>query len=315
MQRAKPERPGFASFPSGVKSMLLGLTFSPSSAGCLTYNRTNGRESLRKAGCKMQTVDATVDATVAESLPGILPHHLIELRKSGLTDETIRAAGIRSETSVATVKALLDTKQFSQRCLPAIVFPFTDAEGRNGYCRLRVDHPRTIGGKSAKYESPRGQPNQIYLPPGVPDVLPTNQELLVTEGEKKALAATQAGFPCIGLVGVFGWKQGKKETLLPAMERIPWKGRAGYIVFDSDIATKPEVQDAECRLAAHLAARGATVKVVRLPQGEPGADGKPVKVGLDDFLVACVAKGHNPAGELRKLLDQAEAPSAPKLAF
>ena len=247
----------------------------------------------------------------AESLPSILPHHLIELRQSGLTDDTIRAAGIRSETSVATVKALLDTKQFPQRCLPALVFPFSDTEGRNGYCRLRVDHPRVSGGKPVKYESPRGQPNQIYLPPGVADVLSTNQELLVTEGEKKALAATQAGFPCIGLVGVFGWKQGRKETLLPAMERIPWKGRTVYIVFDSDIATKPEVQDAECRLAAHLAARGATVKVVRLPQGEPGGDGKPVKVGLDDFLVACTAKGLNPARELRRLLDTAEEPTPP----
>ena len=55
----------------------------------------------------------------------------------------------------------------------------------------------------------------------------------------------------------------------------------------------------------------AIVKVVRLPQGEPGPDGKPAKVGLDDFLVACKAKGLNPAGELRKLLDQAEDPTPP----
>ena len=141
------------------------------------------------------------------------------------------------------------------------------------------------------------------------EVLATSPELLITEGEKKALAANQAGFPSIGLVGVWGWKPGKKETLLPALERIPWKGRAVYVVFDSDIATKPDVQDAESRLAAHLAARGATVKVVRLPQGEPGADGKPVKVGLDDFLVM---HGNNGPMDLRALLNAAEQPSPPE---
>lgn len=79
----------------------------------------------------------------AESLPGILPHHLAELRRSGLTDETIRAAGIHSEVSLPKVKALLNTTRFPQRCLPASVFPFSDPEGRNGYCRIKPDHPRT----------------------------------------------------------------------------------------------------------------------------------------------------------------------------
>ena len=245
-------------------------------------------------------------------MTNILPQHLADLRKSGLTDATITAAALFSETSVAKVKALLDTKAFSSRCLPCLVFPFTDAEGRNGYCRIRPDHPRQSGGKPVKYESPRGQPNQVYLPPGVPGVLEdASRELLLTEGEKKALAATQAGFPTIGLVGVFGWKAGKKETLLPALERIAWKGRHVFIVFDSDIATKPEVQDAESRLAAHLKARGAIVKVVRLPQGEPGPDGKPVKVGLDDWLVACQANGLDLPEQVRKLLDGAEEPTPP----
>jgi putative DNA primase/helicase len=124
-------------------------------------------------------------------------------------------------------------------------------------------------------------------------------ELLVTEGEKKALKATQEGFPCIGLAGVFGWKDGKSERLFPTLQRIPWRGREVRIVFDSDIADKPEVQDGESRLAARLSALGARVKVVRLP-AEGGS-----KVGLDDFLVA-----HGP-GELRKLLDHAEDPTPP----
>ena len=118
-------------------------------------------------------------------------------------------------------------------------FPFTAADGRNGYCRIKPDRPRQSGGKAVKYESPRGQPNQIYLPPGVADVLDDPQrELLITEGEKKSLCASQYGFPCVGLVGVFGWKAKGRESLLPALERVPWKGRAVYIGFDSDVAVK-----------------------------------------------------------------------------
>ena len=247
--------------------------------------------------------------STAASVARVFPHHLERLRQRGLSDATINAAGIYSEASEIKVKALLDAKQFPQRCLPCIVIPFTDAEGRNGYCRIRPDNPRKSGGKPVKYESPRGQANQPYLPPGVAKVLSDiAQELLITEGEFKALAATQLGFPCIGLVGAWGWKQGKHESLLPSLERVPWQGRKVNIVFDSDIAEKPEVQEAESRLAAHLTQRGATVKVVRLPQAEPGPDGKAVKVGLDDFLVSCKAKGLNPAGELRRLLDAAEEP-------
>jgi putative DNA primase/helicase len=245
------------------------------------------------------------DGHQAEHLPHLLPHHLAHLRASGLSDVTIAAAGIYSEFTVAKITSLLDCKRFPPKCLPALVFPFRDAEGRNGYCRIRPDHPRTQGGKPVKYVSPTGQPNQIYLPPGVAEVLsdPT-RELILTEGEKKSLAATQSGVATIGLVGVYGWKQGKQETLLPALERATWSGRNVYIIYDSDAAEKPEVRDAESRLAAHLAQRGAFVKVVRLPPGKPGPDGKPAKAGIDDHLVA----SDNPVAELRRLLDSAGDP-------
>ena len=184
-----------------------------------------------------------------------------------------------------------------------MVFPFVGAEGQNGYCRIKPDNPRVIkNGKTIKYESPKGRPNEIYLPPSVAQLLDgPNADLLLTEGEKKSLKATQDGFPCIGLVGVYGWKDGKSEQLLPSLERIAWKGRRAFIVFDSDAADNPQVRDAESRLAKQLADREATVRVVRLP-GAVGADGKPQKVGLDDFLVA------NGPTELRKLLDSAGQP-------
>ena len=152
------------------------------------------------------------------------------------------------------VKTLLDTRQFAQKCLPAIVFPFTDSQGRNGYHRIKPDHPRLDGKtkKPVKYESPRGQPNQAYIPPGVADVLPNvSSELLLTEGEKKALASTQAGFPCVGLVGVNGFKpKNRGRRCSRPWKSIAWKGRRVLIAFDSDVTSNADVQAAESQLAA-----------------------------------------------------------------
>jgi putative DNA primase/helicase len=181
----------------------------------------------------------------------------------------------------------------------ALVIPFRGLEGDNGYCRLKPDTPRrNQNGKPIKYESPKSRPNQVFIPPNTFRVLsdPT-AELLITEGEKKAAKADQDGFRCLGLVGVFGWKDRKSERLLPDLERIALRGRQVRIVFDSDLAVKPEVLDAESRLAVQLKNHGAIVRVVRLPDGPNGE-----KVGLDDFLV------DHGSGELRKLLDTGDDP-------
>src|SRR5207302_1418996 len=57
--------------------------------------------------------------------------------------------------------------------------------------------------------------------------------------------------------------------------------------------------------AETLGRHGAAVKIVRLPQSEPGPDGKAAKVGLDDFLAA-----HGPDA-FRKLLAEATDPEPP----
>ena len=229
----------------------------------------------------------TCDPSGPVHVPGLLPHHLDELQSSGLTVATIRAAGVYSETRHEYLAALLGWRKANKKLAPALVFPFRASDGTNGYARIKPDRPTTIGGKPAKYLSPKGQPNQIYMPSGVVDLLQRpDVELLITEGEKKALKATQEGFSSSGLVGVYGWKDGKSERLLPALEQISWKRRPVFIVFDSDVARNEDVQNAEARLAKHLIDRGAVVRVVRLPDGPAGEDGQPAKMGLDDFLVA-----------------------------
>lgn len=240
-------------------------------------------------------------------LPGLLPHHLAHLRTSGLADNTITAAGIYSETDPKKVAALLGRAKSFSTFAPAIVFPYKTATGANGYYRVRPDTGRRDrNDKAVKYESPVELPNQIYLPPGVADYLQNaSQELLITEGEKKSLAATQEGFPCIGLVGVYGFVVRGHKRLIPDLEAIDWRGREVRIVFDSDLSTNPNVQTAEALLAKLLTDRGAKVRCVRLPDGPLGDDGQPTKIGLDDFIVS---RGEIAKRELRKLLDNAEEP-------
>lgn len=237
----------------------------------------------------------------------LLPHHRRELEASGLSEATIRAAGIQSETDAVRIMTLLGWRKPPKKLVPALVYPYRGPDGAVTYHRIKPDNPRTTHKQPVKYESPAGRPNELYLPPGVQQSLADpEQELLLTEGEKKSLAATQLGFPCLGLVGVYGWKRDKRhEALLPALEQIAWAGRRVYIVFDSDLVRNEHVQDAERRLAKHQADRGARVRCARLPDGPNDPDGRPAKQGLDDFLVAA---GERAARDLRKLLDEAVEP-------
>lgn len=229
----------------------------------------------------------------------LLPHHRRELCEgSGLTFETIAEAGIHSETNPVNVRIKLNWPRMAARAAAGIMIPFRDAAGHlNGYSRFKPDSPRKdSSGKPVKYESPRGVPNRVYIPLGTVTALKDPVvPLLVTEGEKKALKADQEGFRCIGLTGVFAWKQKNHERLISDLELIEWKQRPVFIVFDSDVSEKENVTDAQCRLAAQLKNRGANVLIVRIPSGPEGD-----KIGLDDFLVA------NGAPALHKLLNAAE---------
>jgi putative DNA primase/helicase len=268
-------------------------------------------------------------ALVLDGKP-LMPKHLKELEASGLTEETIREAGIYSEARRGYVKALLGWSSYPGTLGQVLVFPYhfpdekthadlqlVDEDGRlitpvirsATYHRLKPDHPRDRGDGdgSIKYEATKGQPSRAYFTPGT---LPVLQDaavaLIITEGEKKALKADQEGFRCIGLAGVDCWsrKRDRDEAGLPIGARrllddlaaLPWKGRLVYICFDSDRETNPDVQRAERHLTRALASLGAVVKIVKIPD-----DGEE-KTGIDDFLVA-----HGPDA-FRRLLEEAKDP-------
>lgn len=181
---------------------------------------------------------------------------------------------------------------------PAIVIPYFSPQGevvtfqRDGqllpFCRVRYLGRLESAGraftaqKDVRYGQPKASGARAYLPPIVPwaAILDDPKEpILITEGEKKGLAAILAGLPTIGLGGVFNFMA--EGELLPELAAIKWRERDVYICFDSDAALNPNILAAEARLVDELQRkRGARCYLVRIPQ-----DGD-AKVGLDDFLLA-----------------------------
>jgi hypothetical protein len=239
----------------------------------------------------------------------LTPAHLADLRGSGLTDETIAAAGLYSEHDPAAVGRLLGWPGPANCLGPCLCFPFRDAAGHiNKYTRVKPSRPRLDDKrKPIKYESPRRKGNRAYFPLGtIAALADPAAPLLITEGEKKSLCADQHGFPCIGVTGIWSWtkkrpKGGGPFRLIDDLDTIGWGGRRVYLVFDSDAATNFDVLLAEFYLAKTIQSRGADVLVVRLRSGANGE-----KVGLDDFLIA-----HGPDA-LRELLDEAKPAEKPK---
>lgn len=200
------------------------------------------------------------------------------------------------------------------RSEPALVIPYFTPAGelatflRDGeelpFCRVRYVEPpirKGFAGKKVadKYGQPGASGTRVYFPPTVPwlKLLDDVQTpILITEGEKKSLAAAGHGFNILALGGVFNFAAAGSLDILPELELIKWRGRDVYIVFDSDALLNGQIQTAEARLVQELGIkRGARVFIVRIPQ-----DGEN-KVGIDDFLLS-----HGPEA-LEALLSQTTA--------
>ncbi len=214
---------------------------------------------------------------------GVLaPHHRAQLEnESAISADAIQAREYFTQTDKQSLKLL----GFAPgQCLGGLVIPLYDWQGvRAGYA-LRPDIARNgSNGKPIKYELPKGAAPVLDVAPlTAGDIGVPTKPLLITEGAKKADSAAARGLCAINLNGVYGFRGRNLQggiTALPDWENIALNGRAVYIAFDSDVATKPQVESAMQRLAAFLKARGALVKIAYLLEGEGGE-----KIGLDDFF-------------------------------
>lgn len=222
------------------------------------------------------------------------PSTIADLARSGLTPEEAEAAGMFDVADASTIYR----PDFSPE--PALVIPYFDIAGKlitfgegRAFCRVRYTErePQRQGfvkRKAMRYTQPAKSGIHAYFAPTLDWrrlADDTAEPIIITEGEKKTLAGIKAGFPVIGLGGVFNFAD-TSGALLPELDDFKWDHRDVYVCFDSDAALNPNILAAEARLVDELQRkRGARCYLVRLPQ-----DGD-AKVGLDDYLLA-----HGPQG-------------------
>ncbi|MDP8952339.1 MAG: DUF3854 domain-containing protein, partial [Actinomycetota bacterium] len=169
---------------------------------------------------------------------------------------------------------------------PGILFTIPRPNGEPGY-NFRPDAPDPEN-PGHKYEQPckaLGGPGNVL---GVYETSPgllrdASVTVVFTEGAKKGLsllsAARASGVELAVVVvsGVWNWLSGGAP--IPDMLEVPIEGRKVVILFDSDMLSNPNVQDAAQRLAEYLMGRGAEVWVAFLHDGPGGS-----KTGADDFF-------------------------------
>lgn len=150
-----------------------------------------------------------------------------------------------------------------------------------------------------KYSQPKESP-QLYFSPllkgGWKRVVAKPVDVWIGEGEKTSAAACKIGIPCLGIGGIRNWKKKDSDKLISDFDLLPWEGRDVYLCPDSDFNTNGDVRKATFGLAAKLRERGAHVFRVVLPSE---INGKPGKVGLDDFIVAHGRKALTAVTKLR----------------
>jgi len=222
--------------------------------------------------------------------------HINEFRASGLTDKTLQAHKIWSIDQSDAEKILgFGPKSGGW----GIEYPGTNGTGP-AFIRIKPDVPFTDeNGRPAKYLTAKGAGNRLFI-----SAIYTEQELrfsktpiIITEGEKKALKGAQdlPGFVVVGLAGVWCFKE-KGKALISDFKKICWKDRDVYIVYDSDLVSKPEVKGAEHELAVQLdKLEVGAVYLGRLPAKSNGE-----KNGLDDYLVS-----HSAETFVEQILDRA----------
>lgn len=230
------------------------------------------------------------------------PHELAQAkwRSSGLSDKHAKRLRLRALLGDQT-----EALGSNFHAVPALHIPYFDLKGKpTKFFRIRYlgALPGFAGqvAKPQRYAQQAGALNEVYLPPlfrkswqEIADDPET--ELYFTEGELKAASGCAAGLATLGLGGVDVWRSAKRGvTFLSVLEKFVWKDRRVRIIYDSDLATNPDVVRAQRALAQELLGRGALVEIVNIPPGPNGA-----KVGLDDFLV------QQGADKLKGLIDDA----------
>jgi len=232
------------------------------------------------------------------------PDHISDLRKSGLSDETIQVAGIKS-LRPADIDRTIGYPTCAKSAYE-IPYPGTDySRFKMFYDEADKINPAT-GEERPKYLAKRDSGCRLYLPSKVVPVLgDLSVPIYLTEGEKKALKATQDGLYCIGMAGLWNWKVKDTDELISDFDLIALEGRTVYIVPDNDFllpdrkGERKNLKQAVHKLAYKLIDKEAKVSWVELPSGD-------IKTGSDDYLCSHTVEDFKnlPVHQIRKLTIQ-----------
>lgn len=243
----------------------------------------------------------------------LAPEHLRDLRKSGLSDDTLKEAGIRS-----IPPGDLNKKIGPNRDGVVSAYEILFA---NGYSRFRVFYERgkeyeKNGDPKPKYLARKGSGNRLYIPPKVKLILnDVSIPLYIVEGEKKSLKACQEGENCIGISGLWNFKNKDEDKLIPDYDQTALNGRTITIVPDSHWlqpnrkGESKNLKQAVYNHAYFLIDKGARVSWLELPVGEE-------EVKLDDYLCDHTLEELRalPVHEIRKLtLDELISEATPDI--
>ncbi|WP_418058474.1 DUF3854 domain-containing protein [Pimelobacter simplex] len=237
-------------------------------------------------------------------------HWRMLVEESGISPKVVKQRGYRTVRDLEELRAYgFKPRAFWRGSETGLLIPLhlpTSAPAPSpGPAIFRPDvpliDPNDRKQRPLRYLAPRHARNYVDVHPAMRKKLQDpGVGVLITEGHKKADAATSRDLVCLGLSGVDNFvyrprgEDGRPFSYsVPCDEwtHIPMR-RCFTILFDSDQATNQKVHEARHRLTRFLTERGARVFWVNLPAGQNGA-----KQGLDDYFAA----GHTVA-DLRALV-------------
>jgi hypothetical protein len=196
----------------------------------------------------------------------LAPAHRADLDKSGITEASRIAQGIRSVPPSDLDLLLGFQVPTAVRSLMVIPYPDPDGGYFDAFQVKLFPALEDRDGHKTKYLQPRGSAPRLYFVRSVlPLVMEPSAPLYVIEGAKKAITAAQLGLAAVGFNGIQGWHVRGSRALLPDFDRIPLEGRVVELVPDGDAATNPDVARGAAAFGQALIERGAEARIVVLP--------------------------------------------------
>ncbi len=219
--------------------------------------RNNRKHNVHSGGIGGVSRPLRPPISEEKSVPLAEHHEKMLIEESGIGREVVAARGYR------TIEKKVDLKNLGfadRQCNPpGLLIPIYSPTGEIATYQFRPDEPRIKDGKPVKYETPGGTrmafdvhlfAREMLGDPSVP--------LFITEGIRKGDALMSRGLCAVALLGVWNWRGRNGDgglTALAEWEQVALNDREVYIVFDSDVALKPEVHSAMVRLKDFLEGR------------------------------------------------------------